>query len=178
MCVVCGRVCHDWGDIKKKEELNKKMNLRLFLPLVVFIALLAIACVIVLRASRLLMRMSPPIDNVDIIPQKPRATLSVLPDPVECLATSPNFSTLRTCDTQADCASCIESPTSCVVVGGADGVDATGKLTYPVSVHVPVSSAVEDCSGHGTRSDQQCVCDGTWNADGSCADVCYTGNNC
>lgn len=156
-----------------------KAHLRLLLPFVVFVALLAVACVTVVRASRSFTRTPPPVANIDTIPRKPRAVLGALPDPSECLATSPNFAGLRACSTQSDCASCAESPTSCIVVGGDAEVD--GKLVYPVSVHVPVENTVDDCSGHGTRAldDRQCVCDGVWNADGSCAsEVCYTGKNC
>ena len=147
----------------------KESRLRIILPFLVFISLSFIVAAVVYHLSTKVGHTPPgPTPNASLLPQKPalaQRSLTVS----DCLPLSPGFSGLRQCVTQNNCADCAESPVSCVVADAG------------TNVHVPVAADVADsCSGHGTLgNDGACVCSGTWNADGTCADdVCYTGKAC
>ena len=116
----------------------KEAQIRIVLPVVAVISLLVMVGAIILRRSKSLKTPAPDSTAASgILPQKPPVSLEAVTIPTApCLATSPEFTELRTCTKQSDCASCTESPTSCVVVGGEGGVEADGTLTYPVSVNV------------------------------------------
>ncbi len=156
----------------------KETPLRIIIPVLVFIVLMAVVAVIISTTFKTPLA---PDSTRGVIPQPPPSSLLAISIPkAPCLATSTGFTELRACTKQSDCASCTESPTSCVMVGGNKGVAADGTLSYPVDVNVALPLSGEECSGHGTRdpTSGKCVCDGEWSNGGCVADVCYTGDNC
>ena len=162
----------------------RESDIRLILPVVVFISLLVVVGAAIQRASRDF-KPPPPSTSANIIPARPETTMptSVSVPEAPCLPPSVGFVSLRECNRQSDCVACSESPTSCVLVGSESGVRGDSSLVHPVQVNVvvPPEEQAVDCSGHGMRDDHTgvCVCEGGWHDDGSCADgVCYSGANC
>ncbi|MCH9716851.1 MAG: hypothetical protein K0U52_07165, partial [Gammaproteobacteria bacterium] len=90
----------------------------------------------------------------------------------------PATTVLKECTQQTDCDSCTDSLACINVAGIGDSIVAGRTLTNPVQVSYPVTSPLE-CSGHGTKTDGHCVCDGHRTSTGECTDlVCYRGDNC
>jgi len=160
-----------------------KVKTRIIIPVGVLVALLVgvglILTILWSRRRKVFVPDGTPAEA--ILPSKPPPTpLSIIRIPsAPCLATTAAFTSLRKCSKQSDCASCTESPTSCVLVGGESGVAADGSLTYPVGVNVALPPSADTCSGHGSLSAGSCVCDGNWDENGVCTDdVCYRGDTC
>lgn len=152
---------------------------RLAIPVALFIVMLvAVGVILGIMGSRLRLPPGSPATIPSPPPTLPGLGVQSRPS-APCLPGTDQFSSLRACNTQDDCATCSETPTSCVVVGGDTSV-VDGVLAQPVTVTLPpVTSQPGPCSGHGVFTGDECECDGEWDGAGNCtSDVCYSGARC